>query len=212
MVTSLSPISAPRHSATTHCGVAGARTHASGSSAVRRYVTTVPSTASRSGHGTRGVGKNHAMNTASVSTLLNSAGRTGCMHEDRGADDRVATGTSGAVTGIAGGVAAGAGRTGALVSAPASEHCRFAHWPPRSGCHPAWVHQIVADASSHSTSTGTSGTNPNAIRADAAGQTDTPDLPSQGRLKRSATQSGSPSLTATYPVMVIRKAAKGEVR
>jgi drug/metabolite transporter (DMT)-like permease len=62
---------------------------------------------------TRGVGKNHAMNTASVSTLLNSARRTGCVHEDRGADGRVATGTSGAAAGVTGGVAAGAGRTGA---------------------------------------------------------------------------------------------------
>jgi hypothetical protein len=32
---------------------------------------------------TRDVGKNHAMNTASVSTLLDSACRTGCVHEDR---------------------------------------------------------------------------------------------------------------------------------
>ena len=53
------------------------------------------------------------MNTASVSTLLNSARRTGCVHEDRGAQGRVATGTPGAAAGVAGGMAAGSGRTGA---------------------------------------------------------------------------------------------------
>jgi hypothetical protein len=57
------------------------------------------------------------MNTASVSTLLNGARRTGCVREDRGADGRVAAGTPGAATGVAGGVAAGAGRTGAQLGA-----------------------------------------------------------------------------------------------
>src|SRR5260370_28771212 len=57
------------------------------------------------------------MNTASVSTLLNSARRTGCVHEDRGADGHVATGTPGAATGVARGVAAGAGRAGTDVGA-----------------------------------------------------------------------------------------------
>jgi hypothetical protein len=36
-----------------------------------------------------------------MSTLLNSARRTGCVHEDRGADGQVATGTPGAATGVA---------------------------------------------------------------------------------------------------------------
>jgi len=38
------------------------------------------------------------------------------VHEDRGADGHVATGTPGAATGVAGGVAAGAGRTGAQLA------------------------------------------------------------------------------------------------
>jgi hypothetical protein len=39
-----------------------------------------------------GAGKNHAQNTASVSTLLNTACRTGRVHEDRGAE-RLGPGT-----------------------------------------------------------------------------------------------------------------------
>jgi len=71
----------------------------------------------RPGTATRGAGKNGVIGTASVSTLLNSARRRGCVHEDRGADGHVAPGTSGAATGGAGGVAAGADRTGAQLGA-----------------------------------------------------------------------------------------------
>ena len=60
----------------------------------------------------KGADKNGVIRTAGVSILLNSARRTCCMREYRGADGHMAAGTSGAATGVAGGVAAGAGRTG----------------------------------------------------------------------------------------------------
>src|SRR5205807_1123411 len=58
--------------------------------------------------------------------------RTGCVHEDRGADGRMAAGTPGAAAGIAGGVAAGAGRTRAHLGAGVGARRGRVH--PRARC------------------------------------------------------------------------------
>lgn len=60
----------------------------------------------------RGVGKERTTSRASVSTLLNIAGRARFMRDDHGTDGRVASATAGAAASVAGGVAPGTSRTG----------------------------------------------------------------------------------------------------
>jgi hypothetical protein len=87
---------------------------------------------------------NHAMNTASVSTLQH------CMQDrlsaDRGADGRVATGTPGAASGVPGGIAAGSGRTGAQLGASAAraEDVSIHMLAAAAGLSSSREHQIVA--------------------------------------------------------------------
>jgi hypothetical protein len=59
----------------------------------------------------RGVGKERTTSRASVSTLLNIAGRARFMRDDHGTDGRVASATAGAAASVAGGVAPGTSRT-----------------------------------------------------------------------------------------------------
>ena len=68
------------------------------------------------------------------------------MHEDRGADGRVAAGTSGAATGVAGGVAAGAGRTGAQLALASARAEGVSILAAAAGLSSSRVHQIVAAA------------------------------------------------------------------
>ena len=63
-------------------------------------------------------GKNGVIGTASVSTLLNDARSTGCVHEDRGAGGHVATGTPGAATCVPARPAPAARRHGRPAPAP----------------------------------------------------------------------------------------------
>jgi hypothetical protein len=64
------------------------------------------------------------------------------VREDRGADGHVAAGTPGA-PGVAGGVAAGSGRTRAQLGAGAGA-CRSARSPPQPDSGPSRVHPITA--------------------------------------------------------------------
>ena len=68
------------------------------------------------------------------------------MHEDRGADGRVAAGTAGAATGVAGGVAAGAGRTGAQLALASARAEGVSILAAAAGLSSSRVHQIVAAA------------------------------------------------------------------
>ena len=94
----------------------------------------------------RSAGKNCVIRTASVPTLLNSARRTGCVHEDRGADGRVVPGTPGAAAGVAGrrgGWSRPNGSAGGRWRRRAPRACPSAHSPPRPssrprGCTRSW--------------------------------------------------------------------------